>query len=54
MAQTAREVHFHYNTLRYRLAKLENLLGPFTTDAATARRIGVALEILRMHGDRSP
>jgi PucR family transcriptional regulator, purine catabolism regulatory protein len=54
IAQTAREVHFHYNTLRYRLAKLENLLGPFSADAATARRIGVALEILRMHGDRSP
>jgi purine catabolism regulator len=48
IAQTAREVHYHYNTLRYRLAKLEKLLGPFTSDAARARRIGVALEILRM------
>lgn len=48
IAQTAREVHYHYNTLRYRLTKLENLLGAFSSDAATARRIGVALEILRM------
>ncbi|HET6560852.1 MAG TPA: PucR family transcriptional regulator ligand-binding domain-containing protein [Marmoricola sp.] len=50
IARTAREVHFHYNTLRYRLTKLEKLLGQFGSDAATARRIGVALEILRMRG----
>jgi purine catabolism regulator len=50
IARTAREVHFHYNTLRYRLTKLERLLGRFSSDAATARRIGVALEILRMQG----
>lgn len=53
LARTAREVHYHYNTLRYRLKKLEKLLGEFSSDAATARRIGVALEILRMHGRRS-
>jgi purine catabolism regulator len=53
MARTAREVHFHYNTLRHRLTKLERLLGRFSSDAATARRISVALEILRMHGERS-
>jgi purine catabolism regulator len=50
IARTAREVHFHYNTLRYRMTKLERLLGRFGSDAATARRIGVALEILRMQG----
>ncbi len=53
IAQTAREVHYHYNTLRYRLIKLEKLLGGFSSDPATARRIGVALEILRMDGGRS-
>ncbi len=50
IAQSAREVHYHYNTLRHRLVKLERLLGPFSTDAPTSRRIGVALEILRMRG----
>jgi purine catabolism regulator len=53
IAQSAREVHYHYNTLRTRMVKLEKLLGAFGTDAATARRIGVALEILRMQGGRS-
>lgn len=53
IAQTAREVHYHYNTLRYRLTKLEKLLGAFSSDATTARRIGVALEIMRMHDGRS-
>jgi purine catabolism regulator len=52
IAQSAREVHYHYNTLRTRMVKLEKLLGNFGTDAATARRIGVALEILRMQGGR--
>ena len=52
IAQSAREVHYHYNTLRTRMVKLEKLLGAFGTDAATARRIGVALEILRMQGGR--
>ena len=48
IAETSRNVHYHYNTLRYRLAKLERLLGPFSTDAGTARRVGVALEIRKM------
>lgn len=52
IAQTAREVHYHYNTLRYRLTKLEKLLGAFSSDPATARRIGVALEIRRMWGSQ--
>ncbi|WP_426243350.1 PucR family transcriptional regulator [Nocardioides sp. LHG3406-4] len=52
IAQSAREMHYHYNTLRSRMIKLEKLLGGFSTDAVTARRIGVALEIMRMQGGR--
>lgn len=54
IAQSAREMHYHYNTLRSRMVKLEKLLGPFTSDAAAARRIGVALEIMRMRGNGRP
>jgi PucR family transcriptional regulator, purine catabolism regulatory protein len=50
VAESSRVLFYHYNTLRYRIAKLERLVGPFMTDAEVALRLGVALRVLRMHG----
>jgi purine catabolism regulator len=48
MAESARHLHYHYNTLRYRLAKLERLLGPFSTSTPVAIQVGVAMQIIEM------
>lgn len=48
VAESARDLHFHYNTMRYRIRKLTGLVGPFDEDSRLALRLGVALEILHM------
>ena len=50
VAETARRLHFHYHSIRYRLAKVEELVGPFGTDGQLRLDLQLALLVRSMHG----
>jgi purine catabolism regulator len=52
LAETARRGGWHYNTVRYRLRRLSEILGPFMDDGARLQTLTLALLLRRELGDR--
>jgi purine catabolism regulator len=54
VAETARRVYAHYNTVRKRLERIEELLGPVLTDPRRALDLAVALRVHERWSPRHP